>query len=230
MRSFNWFTALLLLAATITGGCASGAKKNEEALAEAMPNKSSGFREMATYPGNVTCGKYLDRDFQGFPEYKPFVVVNTVANMRPSKIDVQIFCTDDSKSALNDVLNIDFDSQRDSILAIMADFELLEQPLVAYEKDNRYFPWTEQGLSALVSPATTGNPPIDFPEGGYLSEIPRDPWNWAYDYRCEPFAGVRIMFKLRSLGADGKIGGTGEDADIKYSHMKYFKHVVNLKK
>ncbi len=228
MRSFNWFTALLLLAAMITGGCASGAKKNEKALAEAMPNKSSGFRDMATYPGNVTCGKYLDRDFQGFPEYKPFVVVDTVANMRPSKLDVQIFCSDDSKSALNDALNIDFDAQRESIVSVIADFELLEQPLLAYEKDNRYFPWTEQGLDALVSPATVGNPPRNFPEGGYLSEIPRDPWNQPYDYICEPFAGVRIIYKLRSLGADGKIGGTGEDADLKYSQMKYFKHVVNL--
>ena len=228
MHSFNRLTALTVLTAIVTAGCASGAKKNEEALAEAMPNKSSGFRNMVTYPGNVTCGEYLDRDFQGFPEYKAFVVVDTVANMRPSKLDVQIFCSDDSKSALNEALKIDFDEQKDSILAVMADFELLEQPLLAYEKDNRYFPWTEQGLDALVSPATVGNPPINFPEGGYLVSIPVDPWNQHYDYVCEPFAGVRIMYKLRSLGADGKIGGSGPDADLKNSQMKYFRHVVNL--
>ena len=228
MHSFNRLTALAVLTAIVTAGCASGAKKNEEALAEAMPNKSSSFRNMATYPGNVTCGEYLDRDFQGFPEYKTFVVVDTVANMRPSKLDVQIFCSDDSKSALNEALKIDFDEQKDSILAVMADFELLEQPLLAYEKDNRYFPWTEQGLDALVSPATVGNPPINFPEGGYLASIPVDPWNQPYDYVCEPFAGVRIMYKLRSLGADGKIGGSGLDADLKNSQMKYLRHVVNL--
>lgn len=228
MQSFNRLTALTVLTAIVTTGCASGAKKNEEALAEAMPNMSSGFRNMVTYPGNVTCGEYLDRDFQGFPEYKAFVVVDTVANMRPSKLDVQIFCSDDSKSALNEALKIDFDEQKDSILAVMADFELLEQPLLAYEKDNRYFPWTEQGLDALVSPATVGNPPINFPEGGYLVSIPVDPWNQPYDYVCEPFAGVRIMYKLRSLGADGKIGGSGPDADLKNSQMKYFRHVVNL--
>jgi len=228
MHSFNRLTALAVLTAIVTAGCASGVKKNEEALAEAMPNKSSGFRNMATYPGNVTCGEYLDRDFQGFPEYKAFVVVDTVANMRPSKLDVQIFCSDDPKSALNEALSIDFDEQLDSILSVMTDFEVLEQPLLAYEKENRYFPWTEQGLAALVSPATVGNPPRNFPEGGYLSEIPSDPWGQPYDYVCEPFAGVRIMYKLQSLGADGKTGGTGQDADLKYSHVKYFRHVVNL--
>ena len=212
----------------ITGGCASGAKKNEEALAEAMPNKSSGFRDMATYPGNVTCGKYLDRDFQGFPEYKPFVVVDTVANMRPSKLDVQIFCSDDSKSALNDALNINFDDQRESIVSVMADFELLEQPLLAYEKDNRYFPWTEQGLEALATPTPYGNPPINFPEGGYISEVPVDPWGQSYDYECPPFAGIRVLYKIQSLGADGKEGGSGPDADIKHSYVPYFDHLARI--
>lgn len=220
--------ALPLTAAIVLAGCASGAKKNEEALAEAMPNKSSGFRNMATYPGNVTCGEYLGRDFQGFPEFKPFVVVDTVANMRPTKLDVSIFCSNNPKAALNEALKVDFDAQQASIMAILQDFKTLEPPLEAYEKDNRYFPWTEQGLMALVVPATVGNPPRNFPEGGYLSSIPADPWGQNYDYQCEPFAGVRIMFKLRSLGADGKIGGEGENADIKYSHMKYYTHVADL--
>jgi len=219
----------LPLAATIAlVGCASGAKKNEEALAEAMPNKTSSFRNMNTYPGNVTCGEYLDRDYQGFPEFKSFVVIDTVANMRPTKLDVSIFCSDNPKAALNEALNVDFDAQQASILAILQDFKALESPLEAYERDNRYFPWTEQGLMALVVPATVGNPPRNFPEGGYLSGIPADPWGQNYDYQCEPFAGVRIMFKLRSLGADGKIGGEGENADIKYSHMKYYTHVADL--
>ncbi len=195
----------LPLAATIAlVGCASGAKKNEEALAEAMPNKTSSFRNMNTYPGNVTCGEYLDRDYQGFPEFKSFVVIDTVANMRPTKLDVSIFCSDNPKAALNEALNVDFDAQQASIMAIVQDFKALESPLEAYERDNRYFPWTEQGLMALVVPATVGTPPRNFPEGGYLSSIPVDPWGKDYIYQCEPFAGVRIMFKLRSLGGGWK--------------------------
>ena len=220
--------ALPLTAIIALAGCASATKKNEEALAEAMPNKSSGFRNMASYPGNVTCGEYLDRDYQGFPEFKPFVVIDTVANMRPTKLDVSIFCSDNPKAALNEALNVDFDAQQASILAIVQDFKALESPLEAYERDNRYFPWTEQGLMALVVPATVGTPPRNFPEGGYLSSIPVDPWGKDYIYQCEPFAGVRIMFKLRSLGADGKIGGEGENADIRHSHMKYYTHVADL--
>ena len=220
---------VLPLAATIAlVGCASGAKKNEEALAEAMPNKMSSFRNMNTYPGNVTCGEYLDQDYQGFPEFKSFVVVDTVANMRPTKLDVSIFCSDNPKAALNDALNVDFDAQQASIMAIMQDFAALESTLAAYEKDNRQFPMTDQGLAALVTPTTVGKPPRNFPEGGYLSSIPVDPWGKDYIYQCEPFGGIRIMYKLRSLGADGKIGGEGENADINYSHMKYYTHVADL--
>jgi len=183
---------------------------------------------MDTYPGNVTCGEYLDRDYQGFPEFKSFVVIDTVANMRPTKLDVSIFCSDNPKAALNDALNVDFDAQQASIMAIMQDFAVLESTLAAYEKDNRQFPMTDQGLAALVTPTTVGKPPRNFPEGGYLSSIPIDPWGKDYIYQCEPFGGIRIMYKLRSLGADGKIGGEGENADINYSHMEYYTHVADL--
>ena len=193
-----------------------------------MPNKMSSFRNMNTYPGNVTCGEYLDQDYQGFPEFKSFVVVDTVANMRPTKLDVSIFCSDNPKAALNDALNVDFDAQQASIMAIMQDFAALESTLAAYEKDNRQFPMTDQGLAALVTPTTVGKPPRNFPEGGYLSSIPVDPWGKDYIYQCEPFGGIRIMYKLRSLGADGKIGGEGENADINYSHMEYYTHVADL--
>lgn len=229
MRSRNCFATLPLLIAVVTAGCASGAKKNEEALAEALPGKTkSSFRNMATYPGNVTCGQYLDLDYQGYPIYQWFVVVDTIANMRPSPADVRVFCTDDSKQALNEEFKIDFDSQKETILAVMADFKSLEQPLLDYEKANRYFPSTEQGLQALVSPAEVGNYPRNFPEGGYLPAIPQDPWGQPYDYTCDPFGGIRVIYKLRSLGADGKPGGTGLDVDLKFSQMKYFDHVNNL--
>jgi type II secretion system protein G len=220
--------ALPLTAAITLAGCASGAKKNEEALAEALPTNSSGFRDILNYPGNVTCGKYIDRDYQGLPELKPFVVVDTEANMRPTELDIAIFCTDSSKESLNRELKIDFDAQRASIQAVIDDFIFLDQPLRAYEVDNQYFPWTQQGLQALISPSPYGNPPINFPEQGYISKIPVDPWGNDYVYKCDAFAGVRVMYKLRSLGADGKIGGEGENADIKYSHMKYYTHVADL--
>jgi general secretion pathway protein G len=48
-------------------------------------------------------------------------------------------------------------------------------------------------------------------EGGYLKgkSVPKDPWGNEYGYRV---SGRR--FEILSLGADGKEGGTGLDADL----------------
>lgn len=48
-------------------------------------------------------------------------------------------------------------------------------------------------------------------EGGYLKgkSVPKDPWGNEYVYKQ---AGRR--FEILSLGADGKEGGTGVDADL----------------
>ena len=61
-----------------------------------------------------------------------------------------------------------------------------------------------------------------------ISAIPTDPWGRDYDYACEPFAGVRIPYELQSLGADGTVGGAGENADIKHIYLPYFDHINNL--
>lgn len=219
--------ALTLVIAGLSG-CATTEKQATQAMNDSLRTDSGSYKDMRTYPGGVTCGKYLAKDFQGLPEYKAFVVVDTEANLRPTKMDLAVFCTDDPKSALNAELGIDYDAQKSTISAILADFEALEAPLLGYEKDNRSFPWTEQGLEALVEPTTKGNPPRNFPEGGYISAIPSDPWGNAYDYDCPPFAGIRVLYKLQSFGADGVKGGNGENADIKHTYLKYFRHVESL--
>ena len=160
--------------------------------------------------------------------YQDFVVVDTVANLKPLKMDVIVYCSENPGAALDSELSIDYESQKLQIDSILNDFRLLAQPLEAYIRDNPSFPWTEQGLQALVKPATTGNPPRSFPEGGYVDVIPTDPWGKEYDYVCEPFAGVLIPYKIQSLGADGVEGGTGENADIKHTYLPYFDHVNQL--
>ena len=209
-------------------GCSSTEQQTAAVLDESLPGKSSSWKNITSYPGNVTCGEYLDRDFQGLPTYKPFVVVDTEANLRPNQLDIAVYCSDDPESALNSQLKINYAEQRAEIDAILDDFRALAEPLLAYEKDNRYFPWTEQGLAALATPSPYGNPPINFPEGGYISEVPVDPWGQAYDYECPPFAGIRVLYKIQSLGADGKEGGSGPDADIKHSYVPYFDHLARI--
>ena len=46
-------------------------------------------------------------------------------------------------------------------------------------------------------------------DGGYLERVPVDPWDGPYLYATDGRSYV-----LRSLGADGKEGGDGYDADI----------------
>ena len=45
--------------------------------------------------------------------------------------------------------------------------------------------------------------------------MPQDPWGQPYQY--SPQASGDNPFSLYSLGADGKPGGEGQDADIGYT-------------
>jgi type II secretion system protein G len=209
-------------------GCASTEEQVTQILDESPEMRSSNYKDMAQYPGNVTCGKYPSRDYQGFPVYADFVVIDTVANLNPLPMDISIYCSEDPAAALDATLNISYFTQKLQIDQILEDFRTLAGALEAYMGDNPSYPWTEQGLLALVRPAKTGNPPNNFPEDGYTKSIPTDPWGRSYNYVCEPFAGIIIPFDLTSLGADGVKGGTGENADIKHDYLPYFDHINNL--
>lgn len=86
--------------------------------------------------------------------------------------------------------------------------------LERYNLDNAVYPTTEQGLRALVEKPTTEPLPQNYNEGGYLKkrEIPKDPWGREYIYRSP--GEHTIEYEMTSLGADGKDGGEGNDADI----------------
>ena len=89
----------------------------------------------------------------------------------------------------------------------------LETALKLFKMDSGFYPDTQQGLEALTSKPETGRAPAKYREGGYLEQkkIPLDPWGNPYIY-VSP--GIHGDFDLISLGADGKEGGSGKDADI----------------
>ncbi len=77
-----------------------------------------------------------------------------------------------------------------------------------YFIDNGQFPNTQQGLTVLRT-KPEGNEKWN---GPYLKkEIPKDPWGNPYQYRSP---GRNGGYEIASLGADGKEGGEGENADI----------------
>lgn len=79
-----------------------------------------------------------------------------------------------------------------------------------YYLSNGSYPTEQQGMKALVERPADGAPAWD---GPYLNKADGiiDPWGRPYLYK-QP--GTHGKFDISSLGADGKEGGTGEDADL----------------
>jgi general secretion pathway protein G len=94
---------------------------------------------------------------------------------------------------------------------VQADFKAIETALKIYRLDNYVYPTTEQGLEALVEPSTLDPEPRNFKAGGYLAEVPVDPWGRPYLYLSP---GERGEVDIYTLGADGLSGGEGQNADI----------------
>ncbi|OLF71065.1 type II secretion system protein GspG [Maricaulis sp. W15] len=90
------------------------------------------------------------------------------------------------------------------------DIATLEQALDAYRLDMREYPSSEAGLQALVAPPR-GVDAARYRTGGYVRRLQDDPWGNPYQY---VYPGQHGMMDIYSLGADGREGGEGLDADI----------------
>lgn len=78
-----------------------------------------------------------------------------------------------------------------------------------YFLDVGRYPSKTEGLKSLIErPASA-----DGWNGPYLQQniVPADPWGNAYQYAIP---GTKAPYRILSLGADGVVGGTGNDADI----------------
>ena len=97
--------------------------------------------------------------------------------------------------------------------AARAQIEMIGAALDAYRLDTGRYPTTQQGLAALWQEPTAQPRPLNW-RGPYLrKEAPLDPWGRAYLY-ASPGQHGSGGYDLYSYGADGREGGTGEDADI----------------
>jgi general secretion pathway protein G len=90
--------------------------------------------------------------------------------------------------------------------------EMMASALDAYRLDTGAYPSTAQGLQALQE-LPTMDPPTNW-RGPYLRKaVPMDPWGRPYVF-ISPGEANPKGFDLFSYGADGKLGGEGEDADV----------------
>ena len=97
------------------------------------------------------------------------------------------------------------------IMAAKQDIASIMQVLKLYKLDNQRYPSTEQGLQALVSKPTLSPIPENWKAPGYLDKLPKDPWGKPYQYLAP---GMHSEVDVFSFGADGAVGGEGNDADI----------------
>ena len=95
------------------------------------------------------------------------------------------------------------------VTAARTDVNNLMQALKLYKLDNQRFPSAEQGLQALVAKPSAGAVPPNWKP--YLDKLPNDPWCRPYQY-ANP--GVKGEIDIYSLGADGVVGGEGNDAEV----------------
>jgi general secretion pathway protein G len=94
--------------------------------------------------------------------------------------------------------------------------ETFKVALISYAIDTGTFPTQEQGLKALHEKPDTA--PLPKAWRKYLEQdVPLDPWGHDYLYFNpipDEIAASGDSYGIRCLGADGKEGGEGDNADI----------------
>ncbi|ESP91835.1 MULTISPECIES: type II secretion system major pseudopilin GspG [Pseudoalteromonas] len=83
------------------------------------------------------------------------------------------------------------------------DITQIESAMKIYKLQNKRYPTTEQGLEALVEKTTIDPVPKRFPDGGFLDELPLDPWDNPYQLVSPGEIGKIDIF---SMGPDGEVG------------------------
>ena len=93
---------------------------------------------------------------------------------------------------------------------VRQDLRAIDSALKFYRLDNYNYPTTEQGIEALVTKPADPNIK-NWRPGGYLPNLPKDPWGNPYEYESP---GQRGEIDIFTYGRDGAPGGEGVDADI----------------
>src|SRR5690554_5668347 len=94
---------------------------------------------------------------------------------------------------------------------VQNDIRAMESALNLYRLDNFNYPTTEQRLRALVE-RPSGDAARNCRASGYSDRLQRDPWDSQPQYQPPGRAGRDV--DVYGLGADGRPGGPGANADI----------------
>ena len=110
------------------------------------------------------------------------------------------------------VVNVLPERDRAMVRTAKIDIGTISSALDQYRLGIGRYPTEGQGLEALSTAPSDLRNTDDYRRGGYVkAKQLLDPWGNPYQYR---YPGENSEFDLYSLGADGKEGGEGNDADI----------------
>jgi general secretion pathway protein G len=100
---------------------------------------------------------------------------------------------------------------RGRVITTKASLRQLHTAINQFHMDSGRWPTEDEGLRILVQqPADAAN----WPPGGYIetTEVPKDAWGHDFIFQLYPESGKQ--FVIKSLGADGQVGGEGYNADL----------------
>jgi len=98
------------------------------------------------------------------------------------------------------------------VVKARSDISTLTQAMEMYRLDMSTYPGQGEGIGALKMPPANAANPQNYRSGGYIKDLPTDPWGRPYQYQVPGRDGR--PFEIFSLGADGQPGGADLAADI----------------
>ena len=220
------FAAATLVAVT---GCTSLTEQAQESVTQTLPRvETIEFRNLQQYPGDIVCGEYKSTqrwgDSRGFHR---FIYRAGQSDVRPSREDRAVFCSDDQAASLRALTGIEAGpGHSEALHTVVTDLTRLQAALEEHYEDVAAYPDNESGLDGLLAPGKHLLRGAQYRSGGYLDAIPLDPWGRPYIYAGPDFAGARQPPTLMTLGADGQPGGEGDAADISLQQLHYLQHIL----
>ncbi|MHA7815483.1 MAG: type II secretion system protein GspG [Pseudohaliea sp.] len=208
----------LLLTVTLLAGCASLQQEAQDAVIAALPSPhGTSFSDLRQYPGAVVCGRYTAPDLEGLrTETHDFIYTGGTAYRRPSAQQLALFCTTEPAAALERELGMGpWENGSGALGRIHADLRALSDAIAAHAAAEGDVPFGS--LEELVPPS-----------GAFLPALPKDPWGNAYRYEVGLGGRSQRDYRLYTLGADNRPGGTGADADVGREHLPYLDRLARL--
>jgi hypothetical protein len=168
------------------------------------------------YPGGVMCGEFSYFEGNGFVRAtRRYIVTPDFARIRPGQDELALYCSDNPLEAAYERLGFGpgangWETQQ----RVSRDLRRLQGALETHYNEHYGLPRTLAELAAAY-------PDID-------AAALRDPWGRPYRY--EGGLGGRVVPnpKLGTLGADGRPGGAGADADINLRNLPFLEHLLRI--